>query len=121
MSQTNEAFKNPDQASYELGYLLRALPQHLNGANLTEHQHCEIEAADLHALNATGTLLRGLQALGRVMWCASVNGGAPIDEKNFGDVGLLVTEVALQLQFLDEFRQSVTEHELRMANAKSRK
>lgn len=117
MSTTNNVFKFPERASYELGHLLRALPQHLAGSDLTEHQQLEIEAADLHALNASGILLHGLQSLGRVMWSASVNEKFPVDAEDYGKVCLLVTEVALQLQFLDEFRQSVMQHELRAANA----
>lgn len=121
MKTANEVFKFPERASYELGRLLRSLPKYLHNEQLSDEQHLEIEAADLHAMNCTSTLLTGLQGLGRVMWCAARNEEFAIGEQSFGDVGLLVTEIALQLQFLEEFRQSITEHELRIANAKAAK
>lgn len=121
MIQSSPHFKHPERATYELGYLLRSLPQSFNGEALSDEQCLEIAAADRHALNSTGTLLHGLQSLGRVMWSASVNEDYPPDTDDLGRVGLLMTEVALQLQFLFEFRQSVEEHELRIAQKGPRK
>lgn len=117
MSQPKESFRFPDRATYELGYLLRALPRHLHGESLTEQQLADVGAAELHAMNSTNTLVRGLQGLGHVIWSACNREEMNIDHGHVGQVGLLVSEIALQLQFLDEFRQSVVEHEMRMANA----
>lgn len=118
MNQENHsAFKFPERASYELGYLLRALPQRLGSDTLTKEQQLEVEAADLHAMNCTSTLPRGLQGLGHVLWSAGMNNKQEIGTEYFASVGLLVGEIALQLQFLDEFRQSVVEYELRTATA----
>lgn len=116
MSESTKVFKHPERSAYELGHLLRKLPAHLHREELTDQQHLEVEAADLHALNSSGTLLHGLQSLGRVMWSASVNEAYPVDAADYGKVGVLVTEIALQLQFLDEFRQSVTQYEMRAAD-----
>jgi hypothetical protein len=114
MSQSNPHFRHPGRASYELGKLMRSLPEHLYG-ELTADQQLEVEAAGKHADNATGTLLHGLQSLGRVLWAAGANTEFPADPDDCASVGALVTEIALQLQLLDEFRTSVAEHELRIA------
>jgi len=111
---SNSYFNNPERASHEFGYLLRDIPQNLRDS-LSDAQRLKLEAAELHALNATGTLLRGLQSVGHVMWAASQNKENEIDPHHFGNVGLLISEVALQLQLLDEFRQQVSQYELRNA------
>lgn len=115
---SNSYFNNPERASHEFGYLLRDIPQNLRDS-LSDAQRLKLEAAELHALNATGTLLRGLQSVGYVMWSASQNEEAEIEAQHFGNVGLLVSEVALQLQVLDEFRQQVSQYELRNANGEA--
>lgn len=117
---SNPHFYNPERASYEFGYLLREIPKSLRDT-LTAEQQLKVEAAELHALNATGTLLRGLQSIGHVMWAASQHEDSEISPHHFGNVGLLVSELALQLQLLDEFRQQALEFELRSANAEAGK
>jgi len=117
---SNPYFNNPERASYEFGYLLRNIPQSLRD-RLPGDQLLQVEAAELHALNATGTLLRGLQSVGHVMWAASQNEENQIDARHFGNVGLLVSEVALQLQLLDEFRQQVSQYELRSVDGEVRR
>lgn len=115
MNQSTPTFNYPERAPYELGYLLRSLPRHLHGASLDAAQLEQIDAADKHAANSTSTLLHGLQSLGRVLWSAGVNEENPADMNDMANMGVLVTEIALQLQFLDEFRGEVAEHNLRIA------
>ena len=115
MSQSKPIFQHPERASYELGCLLRRLPRHLHGADLDAVQLEQIEAADKHAENSTGTLLKGLQSLGRVLWAAAVNEDFPADLSDCAHVGTLVSEIALQIEFLNEFRGEVAEHNLRNA------
>lgn len=109
MSHDNPHFRNVERASYELAYLLRELPRHFKTHSLTADQQQMIEAADKHAANYTSTLLHGLQSLGRVAWCAGVNEDQQVDADDLANVGLLVTEIALQLQFIGDFRGQVNE------------
>lgn len=116
MSQSNPFLKFPGRASYELSYLLRELPRHLHAEGpLTDEQCLMVEAASLQSLNYSDTVLHGLEALGRVMWSASVNKESPPDICDFGAVGQLVTELAVQLQFLGEFSSEIHDHDLRNA------
>lgn len=115
MNQSNSAFKHTERASYELGFLLRSLPKHLDSVPLNAEQMEEIEAADRHAENCKATLLGGLQSLGRVLWSAGVNEAFPADVADCARVGMLVSEIALQIEFLSDFREEVAEHNLRNA------
>lgn len=115
MNPSKPIFQHPERAPYELGCLLRHLPRHLHGASLDAVQLEQIEAADKHAANTTTTLLSGLQSLGRVLWSASVNEDFPADIGDCGRVGALVSEIALQIEFLNDFREEVAEHNLRNA------
>ncbi|MVW64538.1 hypothetical protein GPY61_31960 [Massilia sp. NEAU-DD11] len=115
--QSKPIFQHPERAPYELGCLLRRLPRHLHGASLDAVQLEQIEAADRHAANTTATLLDGLQSLGRVLWSAAVNEDFPAHVGDCARVGTLVTEIALQLEFLNGFREEVAEHNLRIAQA----
>ena len=117
MSQSQPIFQRPERAPYELGRLLRGLPRHLNGASFDAEQLEQIEAAKKHAWNSTLTLLDGLQSLGRVMWAAGVNEDFPAHVGDCARVGMLVTEIALQLELLTDFREEVAEHNRRNTQA----
>jgi len=121
MSHSNPIFKHTERASYELGFLLRSLPRHLHGATLSPDQQQEIEAADTHAVNCRATLLDGLQSLGRVLWAAGVNEAFPADVGDCARIGMLVTEIALQIEFLNDFREDVAQHNVRNAQQGVRK
>lgn len=114
-TQSQPIFQRPERAPYEFGRLLRCLPQHLHGASLDAVQLEQIEAADKHASNTTTTLLHGLQSLGRVLWSSAVNEDFPAHVDDCGRIGMLVSEIALQLEFLSDFREEVAEHNLRQA------
>lgn len=115
MNQPNSIFKHTDRASYELGFLLRSLPRRLHDEPLSAAQLEEVEAADRHAANCKATLLSGLQSLGRVLWSAGGNEAYPADVSDCARVGMLVSEIALQLEFLNDFCEEVAEHNLRNA------
>lgn len=108
-------FQRTERAPYEFGYLLRDLPRHLHGASLNTEQLEQIDAADKHACNSSLTLLDGLQSLGRVLWSAGVNESFPPEVGDFARVGTLITEIALQLELMNDFRQEVAEHNVRIA------
>ena len=120
MSQPQPIFQRLERAPYELGRLLRSLPRHLHGASLDAEQLEQIDAANKHAQNSTLILLDGLQSLGRVMWAAGVNEDFPAYVGDCARVGMLVTEIALQLEFLTDFREEVAEHNLRNAQSGAR-
>lgn len=121
LNHPNPAFKHTERASYELGFLLRSLPRYLHGTPLKTEQLQEIEAADIHAVNCRNTLLDGLQSLGRVLWAAGVNEAFPADVGDCARVGMLVTEIALQIEFLNDFREDVAQHNLRTDQQAARK
>ncbi len=121
MNQSKPVFQNRERASFEFGRLVRSLPAHLHGASLNVEQLEEIKAADQHAANAKGILLDGLQSLGRVLWSAGTNEEWPAEVSDCARVGALVTEIALQIEFLSEFREEVAEHNLRNAQKGARK
>ena len=115
MSQSNSAFVNRERAAFEFASLLRQLPEYLHGVSLSNMQLEQIQAADKHAENTSVALFDGLQSLGRVLWSAGVNSEFPPEVGDYARVGTLVTEIALQLQFLIDFREEVAEHNLRIA------
>ena len=120
MSQSQAIFQRVERAPYEFARLLRGLPQHLHGASLNAEQLEQLEAADKHAWNSSLTLLDGLQSLGRVLWAAGANEASAPDVGDCGRVGMLVTEIALQLEYMNEFRQEVAEHNVRIAESGAR-
>jgi hypothetical protein len=70
-SNRNPHFARVDRAAYELGDLLRKLPERLPSADrIDSEQRLIAEAARNHAANASATLLRGLEALGNVLSAA---------------------------------------------------
>jgi hypothetical protein len=120
MSQSQAIFQRAERAPYEFGYLLRGLPRHLHGAPLNAEQLERIDAADKHAWNSSLTLLDGLQSLGRILWAAGCNETSAPDVGDCARVGMLVTEIALQLEFMNDFRQEVAEHNVRIAESSAR-
>lgn len=120
MSQSTPIFQCSERASYELPRLLRGLPQRLHGAPLNAEQLEQIDAAEKHAWNSSLILLDGLQSLGRVMWSAGVNETSPPGVGDCARVGMLVTEIALQLEFMNDFRAEVVDHNLRIAESGAR-
>lgn len=120
MRQSQPIFQRAERAPYELGRLLRSLPRHLHGESLNAEQLEQIQAADKHAWNSSLVLVDGLQSLGRVMWAAGVNEQFPPDVGDCARVGMLVTEIALQLKFLNDFREEVAEHNRRNTRSGAR-
>lgn len=110
MSQSNPFLNNPERASYELAYLLRELPRHLTLEPLTADQVQMVDAAEQQAYNYGDALTHGLEAIGRVMWTASDNEQNEISRRDIGHIGVLVSELAVQIQFLSEFRSSVRDY-----------
>ena len=123
MSDQNVYHDNFVRAPYELGRLLRSLPHSLDlpTASITDEQHKQFVAADCHAAEYTNTLLNGLESMGRVIYSASLNTRQTLESQDVAQVGLLVTEIAVQLQFLDEFRSAAAGRNIFAAMKGSRK
>lgn len=109
MSDQNIPRSNVERAPYELARLLRALPDSLDlpATAITDEQRKQLTAADCHAAEYTNTLLNGIESMGRVIYSASLNTRQTLELRDVAQVGLLVTELAVQLQFLDDFRSAV--------------
>ena len=106
MTDFNAYFGDAGRSPYELGRLLRDLPEDLTTGlvDLTESQLAKLEAAEQHAGNQTDTLLTGLDSLGHLMWSAGRNERHPVGAEHFSNLGLFVAELAVQMQFLNDFR-----------------
>lgn len=121
MSKSTSLFQNSERASYELALMLRDLPAQLHGAPLNAELLEQFGAAEKHAWNSSLILLDGLQSLGRVLWSAGVNEISPPDVGDCARVGTLITEIALQLEFMNDFRAEVAEHKASIAANAARK
>jgi hypothetical protein len=115
----NPHFQQRLRSAYELSHLLRKLPDHFDlasgGASAEMRQ--QMEAAETHADNYSEILLDGLESLGRVMWSAAENKDWPVEQQDVARLGTLISQLAVQLQFIDEFRTSVN-YEIAQANEK---
>jgi hypothetical protein len=116
MNQSTPIFQNSERAAYELGDLLRHIPAQLHGASMSAEILERIQAADTHAMNSTVILLDGLQSMGRVMYSACLSEAGAPDIADCARVGMLATEIALQLEFMNDFRREVAEHNVRIAH-----
>lgn len=105
MNRDNPHFTNRQRAPYQLGHLLRDLPR---TPDLTDSDtRLKLEAAESHAENYSGVLLSGLESLGRVLFIAGENEQWDVEQYDVCRIGALISELSIQLQFLDEFRISV--------------
>ena len=106
----SDHFQHIERAPFELGRLLRALPRYLSDPELTDEQRDMAAAAANHANNYSASLLSGLESLGRVLWSAALNAEQQVDNRDFAGVGQLVSALAVQLQYLDDFRGEAALH-----------
>lgn len=106
MSHTNPHFNHEERSPYEFCNLLRALPVSIDIAttSITDEQHNQLLAATEHAANYASTLLNGLESMGRVLYSAAQNTRTPLGLSDAAQVGSLIAELAMQLQYLDDFR-----------------
>lgn len=123
MSHTNPYFMREERSPYEFCRLLRSLPDSLDIAtnSITDDQRAQLLAADEHAANYTSTLLNGLESMGRMLYSAAHNQRCPLQLQDTQQVGSLITEMAVQLQYLDDFREVVAGRALHTAMKESRK
>jgi hypothetical protein len=103
-----ESWKNPhfervNRAPYELGHLLQRLPENFSSFSPARLEVIQIaDAAAQHADNANGTLMRGLEALGEILFVAGANKENDIDQESIASIGELIQHIAVEAQFLQE-------------------
>jgi hypothetical protein len=102
MNHSNPHFTGRQRSAYELGTLLRNLPNTVDLTAVDKRQ--QLEAAEKHAENYSEVLLDGLESLGRVMWSAAENEDWPVSQRDIGRLGTMISQLAIQLQFLENFR-----------------
>jgi hypothetical protein len=101
--KANPHFANIDRPAYELGHLLKKMPADFSRRHpLTPDDRLIAEAARDHAVNANGTLIRGLAALGHVMSVAGANEHGAVDADQLKKLGDLINHIAVESQFLQE-------------------
>lgn len=117
MSAKNPFFDNSERASYELAYLLRKLPISIDPDVLLpgDDESLMVEAAAQHAYNLRETLMRGVEGIGHLLFCAGFNKTNSIDRTQYANVGMLLTEIAGQMQMTTEFGDAFGLFEARMA------
>lgn len=103
MSLANPHFKLVERAPSELAHLLENLPPQRAGAKLTDDERLMINAAVDHAANYNHTLLDGIEALGHLLFSAATNENFPIERSVAASIGTLLSALAVQAQYLQDF------------------
>ncbi|GGX76826.1 hypothetical protein GJV26_16995 [Massilia dura] len=107
-SKHNPHFARADRAAYELGHLLRKLPENLLAAeHLALDQRLIVQAARNHADNASTTLLRGIEALGSVLLAAGTDAQSGIEPRILMGLGELIAHLAVEAQFVRELSENL--------------
>jgi hypothetical protein len=108
-ADNNPHFKNLNRAPYELGHLLKKLPANFDipESALTPDDKLIAEAATQHAENANDTLMRGLDALGHLMFVAGQSDDWAVESRQLADLGCLISHMAIESQFLQEANWSI--------------
>lgn len=108
MSAGNPYLGNVDRAPYELGHLLRHLSPHLPAPAMMDSEERKIaEAVQQHAENTSTTLLRGMEALGKLMSAAGCDRSGDIDQRTVMGLGELVAHLAVEAQLMQELSESM--------------
>ena len=106
--ESNPYFNRIERAPYELGQLLLQLPDYFSAfAPMEPDVLLKASAAADHARNAIDTLMHGLEALGRIMFVATVNQHHVLDVETLADLGCLIQHIAVEAQFLQETERSM--------------
>lgn len=101
--EANPHFNRVERAPYEFGQLLRQLPDYFSAFTpMKPDVLLKASAAADHAQNANDTLMHGLEALGRIMFVATVNEHHVLDMETLADLGCLIQHIAVEAQFLQE-------------------
>lgn len=94
-----------ERAPYELGHLLKRLPEHFSafsGQTPTADVQLIAAAAARHAENANETVMCGLDAIGKMLFVTSQSKDWEIDPGHMASIGSLISHLAIEAQFLQE-------------------
>lgn len=103
MSLANPHFKLVERAPHELANLLENLPPQRCGAKLSGDELLMLNAAVDHAANYNHTLLDGIEAIGHLLFSAATNESFPIERSAAASLGTLLSALAVQAQYLQDF------------------
>jgi hypothetical protein len=104
----NPHFKNVDRAPYELGYLLKNLPEGFSQYEpLTPDTRLIAEAACHHADNANGTLMSGIATIGDLLVTAALNEEGEISSRYLASLGALITHLAAEAEFMQDIHDTM--------------
>lgn len=97
----NPQFNNPERPAYELPYLIANLGPVTSSTKLSADQVQMIEAAQCHAINASDTILTGIESIGQLLYIA---GGSDDDteSQHFRNLGQLIKHLAVEAQHLQQ-------------------
>ena len=107
MKNKNPFFKNPERPVYEIGGLLRQLPEGLVPSELTSETRLVAEAVRLHALNGVSSVFSSIQALGELMTIAAGNRQEEISPICQMDIAFLFQNLGSEGQFMSETENSM--------------
>lgn len=103
MSIDNPYFNHDGRAPYDLGFLMRRLPDSFQADHaMTTDERQQVDAANRFAGNATMTLVDGMESLGELLFLASGNEEYPLESRHLANIGNLIKHMAVETQFLIE-------------------
>lgn len=102
----NPHLKFIDRAPYEIGHLLQRLPSDFaHYKEQPEEVHQVAAALEMHAYNAKGTILSGIEAIGTALFAAGTNETTSLDGNAIANLGCLVRHLSVELQYLIEIEE----------------
>lgn len=104
IGKENPHFGQVERAPHEFFRLMREIPEDFFPHHpCSHHTYQMVQAAGDHACNMRAGLLRGLEALGTVVWSAANNDEQDVMPMVLGDIGALINHMAVTLQYVCEF------------------
>lgn len=103
MILANPHFKLVERAPHELANLLENLPPRRVGTKLSGDELLMLNAAIDHAANYNNALLDGIEAIGQLLFSAATNERAPLERSTAASLGTLLSALAVQSQYLQDF------------------
>lgn len=107
MKNQNPFFKNPERPVYEIGGLLRQLPDGLVPSELTPETRLVAEAIRDHAMNGVSSVFTSVQALGELMTIAAGNDKEEISAQCQMNIAFLFQNLGSEGQFMAETENSM--------------
>jgi hypothetical protein len=99
VSAPNPELKNINRPAYEIPCLLQRLGVTSLSMALTSEQRQMSEAVRAHALNQQQTIASGMDSIGQLIYLAG-SGNEPVDTHHMRNLGLLISHLAIELEFL---------------------